>query len=398
MSSKLASAAELSPVAPASPNIRSCARCLYDETIPAIAFDGEGVCNYCRTYERMLAEYPGGAAGEAKLQEMVAEIKEAGRGKKYDCIVGVSGGCDSSYLVYRMVQYGLRPLAVHFDNTFNSPIATQNIHKVLGKLGVDLYTHVWSNKEADDLFRAFMLAGVKELETPTDIGFIATLYRAAVQHRVKYILEGHSYRTEGFTPPGWMYIDGKYIESVHARFGTMPLKTFPNLTLARFLAYTGIYGIKRLQPIFYMDYDKEEVKKLLSEKFGWQWYGGHHLENRMTIFFHTYYIPKRFREIDYRLVSNSALVRSGQITREEGLQLIREEVKYDPELVDMIKKRLGFSDAEFASVMAAPVKSYLDYETYRETFYKLRPLFWFLYKRNLVVESFYKKFCERKPI
>jgi len=376
-------------------NIVECQRCLYDETIPMIEFDESGVCNYCRNHERLERQFPTGKEGEAIIGPILEQIKQEGKGKKYDCVIGVSGGCDSSYLVYQMVERGLRPLAVHYDNTWNSPIATQNIHNVLSHLKVDLDTYVVNNREMDDLYRAFMLSGVKELEAPTDIALLTTLYRAAAKHGVHYIIDGQSFRTEGATPPGWMYMDGGYIQDIHRRFGRRQMKTFPNLTLARFIRYTAFHSIKRIQPLFYIHYQKEEAKKFLSENLGWKWYGGHHLENRMTTFFHTYWLPVRFG-LDFRLVNNSAMVRSGQMTRDEAKEVVRRPPDCDPELIDMVKKRLDLSDTEFDAVISSPHRSHLDYKTYRPAFAKLKLLFWLLYKQKKVPESFYRKFCEGK--
>jgi len=249
----------------------TCSRCIYNEDVPNIHFDDEGVCNYCRQIESLEAEYPTGEEGQSRLNKMIAEIKAAGKGKKYDAIIGVSGGCDSSYLVHEMVtKYGLRVLAAHFDNTWNSTIATENIHNVLEKLGVDLFTIVVDNKEYDDLYKAFFNAGVKDLETPTDIGLATTLYKAAEKFGIKYMIEGHSFRTEGVAPLGWIYMDGKYIESVHKQFGSVPMKTFPNLWLKDQLRWMMFSRIKKVRPLYYMDYDKEAAKKMLAEKYGWQ--------------------------------------------------------------------------------------------------------------------------------
>lgn len=378
------------------PTKQICTRCIYDNSIPIISFDEEGVCSYCRQMEAMELEYPTGAEGEAMLQKLVDEMKSAGRGKKYDAILGVSGGCDSSYLAHEMVtKYGLRILAVHYDNTWNSTIATENIHNVLDKLGVDLYTNVVNNKESDDIFRSFLKAGVKDIDCPTDIGFVTTLYQAAEKYGIKYKLDGASFRTEGIAPLGWIYMDGKYIETVQKKFGTYPLKTFPNMWLSDFLRWMIFGGIKSIRPIYYMDYDKEAAKKMLAEKYGWQWYGGHHLENRFTAFVHSYFFPTRWN-IDFRIAGYSAYCRNGWMTREEALRLMQEPPYIEPDLVDFVKKRLGFSDAEFEQIMNLPKKSFHDYRTYKQTFERLRPLFWLMYKMDLVPKSFYQKYTAKK--
>lgn len=376
--------------------MRRCTRCVYDETIPGITFDENGVCDYCHTHDQLNAEYPTGEEGRRRLEALASEIRAAGRGKRYDVVVGVSGGCDSSFLLYKARELGLRPLAVHFDNTWDSTIAVQNIHNVLKKLDVDLYTYVVDNEEYDDLYRSFMRAGVADIEAPTDIGLAATLYKACEKYAVKFMFEGHSFRTEGLSPLGWLYMDGKYISSVQKRYGTRRLKTFPNMPLVSFMKWTIFSGIRKIRPLYYMDYQKEQAKQLLARELGWQWYGGHHLENRFTAFYHSYFLPRRWG-YDGRLLGAAALVRSGQMTREEALAEIAEPQPYDPELIDLVKKRLGFSDAEFEQLMKMPRHTYREFDTYKRTFERMRPLFYLLYRAHRVPKSFYLKFTAPQP-
>jgi len=375
-------------------NKKMCKRCIYDENVPGIVFDEEGICNYCRTIEIMEKEYPMAENGHEILHKIIERIKHEGRKKKYDCMIGVSGGCDSSYMVYKMKEYGLRPLAVHFDNTWNSTIATENIKNVLKCLNVDLYTLVVDNKEYDDIYRSFLKAGVKDVEAPTDIAYAATLRIAAEKYGIKYILEGHNFRTEGISPLGTLYMDGKYIESVQNKFGTMKLKTYPNMKMARFLKWMIINKIKMIRPLYYVKYDKEEVMKFLAKDFGWKWYGGHHLENRFTAFYHSYFMPKRFG-IDSRLNGFSALIRSGQISREEGLNMMKQPPYLEDEIVSLVKKRLGFSDEEFDNIMNLPKKTFKDYKTYKKTFEYMRPFFWLMYKLDRIPKSFYDKYTRK---
>jgi N-acetyl sugar amidotransferase len=376
--------------------MKRCARCLYDETLPNITFDENGVCNYCHISDQLNKEYPTGEEGKRRLNVIANQIKKEGRRKRYDVVVGVSGGCDSSYMLYLAKQLGLRPLAVHFDNTWDSTVAVENIHNVLKNLDIDLYTYVVDNKEYDDIYRSFLKAGVLDIESPTDIGLASVLNMAAEKHGIKYIFEGHSFRTEGVAPLGWVYMDGKYVESVQKKYGTMPLKTYPNMLMPNFIKWTAILRLQKIRPLYYIDYVKKDAMTLLTEELGWKWYGGHHLENRFTTFWHTYFAPKRFG-IDSRLLGHAALVRSGQITRERGLQLLDQAQQYDPDLIEMVKKRLGFSDDEFSCLMTQEKKTYRDYKTYKKTFEWMRPFWWLMYKLNRVPKSFYMKFCFPDP-
>ncbi len=372
--------------------MKRCTRCLYDESVPGIKFDDAGICNYCRIHDRLSLEYPAGEEGMRRLRLIAAEIRQEGRRKKYDVVVGVSGGADSSYLVYLARQLGLRPLAVHFDNTWDSTVAVENIQAVLKKLDVDLWTYVVDNKEYDDIYRSFLKAGVPDTEAPTDIGLAAVLNMACEKFGVRYIFEGHSFRTEGVAPLGWIYMDGKYIQTVQETYGSLPLRTFPNMLMPNFIKWTAFLGIKKIRPLYYIDYVKKDAMSLMTRELGWEWYGGHHLENRFTAFWHTFYIPQRYGA-DLRQLGYSALVRSGQMTREQGLELLSQPIQFDPELVAMVKKRLGFSDQEFDELMCLPRKTYRDFRTYKKTFERMRPFWWLMYKLNRVPKSFYMKFC-----
>jgi hypothetical protein len=331
--------------------------------------------------------------GEKRILEIISKIKAEGKGKKYDCVIGVSGGTDSSYMVWWAIQNGLRPLAVHYDNTWNTSIATENIRKVLGKLNVDLYTHVCDNKEADDIFKAFFIAGVPEIEASTDLALAETMYRAAAKFKVKYVLEGHSFLAEGITPLGKNYFDGKYIKSIHKQFGKLPMKTYPLMTFSKFIRWTTLYRIQKIRPLWYIKYSKEEAKAFLEKEFGWQYYGGHHLENRMTAFFHGIYCPQKFN-IDYRNNSLSASVRSGNMDREAALHEYYETPPHiEPELLEYFKKRLGLTDSEYDVKMKETSRYWEEFPTYKKRFERLRPFFYILMKANLVPHSFYLKYC-----
>ena len=374
---------------------KMCSRCIITSDVPRAGLEESDVCFYCGLHDSLDAQYPIGPASLAALTGFAERIKREAKanGSAYDCILGVSGGTDSSFLAHMLVELGVKPLAVHFDNTWNSPTATGNIYTVLDKLGIDLETYVVDNTEYDDIYRAFMLAGVKDIEAPTDIGFMGVLYRAAEKHGIKHIVEGHSFRTEGISPMGWLYMDGGYIEDVHRQYGSVPMKTFPNMAFKDFLRWTTTSAIERTRPLYWFDYQKEDTKRFLAETYGWKWYGGHHLENRFTAFYHTYFLPKRW-QINFRQIELSALVRSGQLERDTAIEQFLAPRQGDAEIIAMVKKRLGFTDEEFDEVMSLPPRSYREFATYKRRFERLRPLFWLLWKLNRVPKSFYEKFCK----
>jgi len=376
-----------------------CSRCIYDENTPGIQFDDQGVCNYCKMIEDLKKQYKTGTEeGVSDFMLIVDRIKKHGKGKNYDCVVGVSGGTDSSFMLAKAVEWGLRPLAVHYDNTWNTAIATENIRKVTQKLGVDLYTHVVDNKESDDIFRSFFLACVPEVDGPTDIALAETMYRAASKVNIKYVLEAHSFIAEGVSPLGSAYVDGKYIKSIHKQFGKMKMKTFPNMDFWAFMKWTLFKRIRKIRPLWYIPYSKDEARKYLESEFCWQYYGGHHLENRMTAFNHSVWFPQKFG-IDQRNNSLSASVRAGLLTRESALKIYSEPPYIEPEIIDYLKKRLGLSGDEYESLVnGSTKKSYKDYKTYKKRFERLRPLFFILAKANLVPMSFYIKYTSKNEI
>lgn len=370
-----------------------CSRCIYDERVNGISFDEDGVCNYCKQVDSLMDQFgTGQKKGLEKLDQLVADIKKAGKGKKYDCMVGVSGGTDSSYMLFWALENGLRPLAVHYDNTWNTAIATENIRKVTAALDIDLYTIVIDNKESDDIYKAFFKASVAEIEASTDLALAETLYRAASKFGVKYVLEGHSFVTEGITPVGRNYFDGKYIKSIHKKFGKLPMKTYPLMTFSRFMYWTVFKRIKKVRPYWYMDYSKEDAKAFLEKEYDWKYYGGHHLENRMTAFYHSYYMPTKF-DSDLRNNTLSAQVRNGTKSREEAWKEYNSEPLLEDDLINYFKKRLQLSDQEFEETMKLAPKSWYEYPTYKKRFERLRPLFKILADASLVPMSFYLKYC-----
>ena len=280
-----------------------CSKGIWDDSIPGIIFDEKGASNFCKLQEQMMQDYPRGSKGELDWNNLVSEMKEAGKNNKYDCIIGVSGGVDSSYLLHIAHENGLRPLAVNLDNGFNSEIAVQNIYKVTKKLNIDLETYVIDYEEIKDLLRSYMKASMPWIDGPTDLAIKAVMYKVANLVDVKFILRGNDFRSEGKQPKEWTYSDDKQLKYLHKRFGNgIKLKTYPTLPYYK-IAYFGLVKkIRDVRPFYYLDYQKQMAKDLLVELYDWRDYGGHHHENLFTKFAMAYWLPLKFG-IDKRKIN-----------------------------------------------------------------------------------------------
>src|SRR5688572_7080014 len=304
---------------------RQCTRCVMDTTDPEITFDERGHCCHCVEFVNRRAKHTyHGEQSDAELDRMVESIIRAGKGSDYDAVVGVSGGVDSSYLTYIAKQRGLRLLAVHMDNGWNSEKAVINIKNVTRKLGVDYESYVLDWEEFKDLQLAFLRASVPEAETPTDIAIPAALHRVAAKYGIKYILSGSNLATEGMLPSSWHYDprDMKYFKHIHRRFGTKRLRKFPTFGYKTETYYKLIKGIRMVYPLNYVPYVKQEAIDLLTEKFGWKQYGGKHHESRYTKFIQSYYIYEKFG-IDYRRLGLSMQICEGDVCRNDGIEELR---------------------------------------------------------------------------
>jgi N-acetyl sugar amidotransferase len=366
--------------------MKICTKGVWDESIPGITFDEEGVSNFCQLQEKMMQEHPRGEKGRQDWDKLVEAMKAAGKGKKYDCLVGVSGGVDSSYLLHIAKEYGLRPLAVNLDNGFNSEIAVQNIFKVTSRLEIDLETYVIDYEEIKDLLRSYMKASVPWIDTPTDLAIKATMYKIADQEGIKFILRGNDFRSEGKQPKEWTYSDAKQLLYIHRTFGSgIRLKTYPLLTLPRMI-YSGLVrGIRDVRPYYYLSYQKQEAKKMLMETYDWKDYGGHHHENLFTKFTMAYWLPQKFG-IDKRKINLSAQVLSGAITREEALAQLRAPFASDTELAAMREytiKKLELTPSEFQQIWDSPNKLTFEYPSN----YNL--IFWLTDTFSLILKKLY---------
>jgi N-acetyl sugar amidotransferase len=377
-------------------SVIECSRCIFDDTFPSIEFDENGECNYCYSHDELDEMYPIGFEGMKRLMILFKEIKESGKNNPFDCVVGLSGGKDSSYLLHIVVKMGLRPIAVHYDNGWDTQLAKRNIRRIIEILEVPLVNYRVKQNEVDDIIRSFLLSHTQDAEAATDLGLVKCLFQIADTYGVKYILDGHSFRTEGMAPIEWSYMDGRYIKSVHAKRGIIPLKTYPLLTITDQIWY-GLKGIKRPRPLYYIDYISKYVQNFLEDTYGWEWYGGHHLENTYTAFFDYYY---RYNKLGYdgRLVELSALIRSKQITKKEAKHEMQKPIlpkEYEESLLSEIKSRLRFNDDTFDFIMRKDLyKNNQNWPTYREYFRLLKPLFWMMAKTKRIPDSFYLKYCK----
>jgi len=348
-----------------------------DTSDPNIEFNDGGVCNHCIRYENELHRrvFIEPEASE-KLKDLVEKIKSSGKGKEYDCIIGVSGGVDSTYVAYLTKKLGIRPLAVHFDNGWNSELAVSNIEKTLDHLGIDLYTYVIDWEEFKDLQLSFLKASTPDGEIPTDHAINALLFREANKRGIKYIVNGMNFASESISVPGWAYghSDWKYIKSVQEKFGSAKLKRYPKYTFYNLFWWNIIRQIKVVSILNYINYKKDDVMKVLQNELGWVYYGGKHYESVYTRFFQGYILPKKFG-IDKRKAHLSDLIKSGQISREDALVEL-EKPGYDEQLFrqDMafVIKKFELNRASFKEIMNLPVKTFRDYPNNFERVQRLK--------------------------
>ncbi len=333
--------------------MRRCTKGIWDETIPGITFDENGVSNFCKLQEIMMKDYPRGEKGKEDWRALVDKMKQSSGKSGYHCIIGVSGGVDSSYLMLLLKKEGLNPLAVNLDNGFNSKIAVQNIYKITKKLNIDLETYVIDYEEIKDLLRSYIRARMPWIDTPTDMAIKAVMYKIALKEDVRFIIRGNDFRSEGKQPKEWTYSDAKQLKYIHKKFGEgVKLKTYPMLSFSKMVYAAFIKKVKDIRPFYYLDYNKQDAKKMLIEQYGWVDYGGHHHENLFTKFAMAYWLPKKFN-IDKRLINLSAQVLSGAISREEALSLIEKpfaSYKELEELKEYTIKKLSISSEEFDKI------------------------------------------------
>lgn len=351
------------------PDYQICTHCVMDTSDPGIVFDEKGVCDHCNGFSNDVApNWKQGAEGKAELAKIVEQIKASGKGKEFDCILGLSGGLDSSYMLHLIVtEFGLRPLVFHVDGGWNTDIAVNNIQMLVEKLGLDLYTEVINWHDMRDFQLAFFKSGVPHLDIPQDHAFIATLYHFAAKHGIKYIMNGGNFSTECVRNPlEWLYhgTDMAQINDIRRRFCTRPLKAYPFSSILYHKVYLRyLKDVKVVKPLNLLPYTKQIAIDTLSEKYGWRAYPQKHFESRFTKFFEGYWLPTRFG-YDTRRVQYSSLIQTGQMTRQDALEQLKKPA-YDPATIDeefeYIATKLGISVEELRSYHTMPLKTYRDY-------------------------------------
>lgn len=349
--------------------MKRCTRCVMDDRADqTITFDENGVCNYCT---RALADaqnvwFPN-AQGQEKLNALLSQIREAGKGRKYDCIMGISGGLDSSYLAYLGSKWGLRILGVHVDDGFDTDISKNNIQKLCKAAKIDLVTITPDAEQFNDLTRAYMLAGVPNLATPQDNVLFACLYSYMREHRIKYFLTGANFALESILQRGNTYTpyDTVNIRAIHRRFGRKSIRKLKLISRYRVILEKKLLGVQTVAPLNLVPYERDQAFKELADFCGFQYYGSKHLENILTAFIQLYWFPKKFG-VDKRTSHLSSMIVSGQMSRADALAELEKPVcdeRLLAEYIRIVKQRLDISDAEFEQIMAAPAKQHTDYPT-----------------------------------
>jgi len=347
-----------------------CSNCVMDTSAPKIVFDKDGICEYCNNYKNnILSHWNPEGMGQEKLEPILNKIIKEGKNKSHDCLIGVSGGADSSYLVHlAKKKLGLNPLIFHVDAGWNSIISVNNIEKLIDSLGLDLFTEVVDWSEMQDLQLSFFKAQVPHLDAPQDHVFFASLYNFAVKHKIKYILTGGNYSTECIREPlDWIYhaSDLRQLKNIHQQFGTVPLSSFPTSDIFKSnIYYKYVKGMKVVRPLDYFPYKVSEAMKELKNIYGWKPYKHKHYESRFTRFFEGYWLPQKFG-YDKRKTHFSSLILTGQMTRNDAMEELKKPA-YDPEDMrkdfEFVAKKLGLTSNELDKIMRGENRTYKNYK------------------------------------
>lgn len=368
-----------------------CARCVMDTSDPQIVFDEDGVCNHCRYFDDVVKPrwFPNDEGGR-RLDAIVQRIKQEGAGKRYDCIIGLSGGADSSYLALKVHDLGLRPLVLHVDAGWNSELAVRNIEVLLKHCGWDLETVVIDWEQMRDLQIAYLTSGVSNQDVPQDHAFFAALYRYAIKNKIHYVLMGGNIATESIFPHSWHHsaMDLRNLRAIHRRFGSVPLRTFPTISFWEYYFwFPFVKRLKVIRPLNYMPYTSRSAIREL-EALGWRNYGRKHGESVFTRFFQNHYLVMRYG-YDSRRPHLSSLVLAGEITRDEALAELAEPLYSEDELNadrTYIRKKLRLSEEEWQTYLHAPRHRATEFPS-NERLYRLMKLAQGFVERRLVHRS-----------
>ena len=369
-----------------------------DTTAPGITFNADGTCSFCDVHDRMEAAFPLGETGRETVRLQADEMRRAGRNRRYDCVVGLSGGRDSTYtLWYCVTRLKLRPLAVHFNDGFGNPVAGENMVRTCQRLGVELRTITSDWRESKDLEIAFLKASVPDMEEGTDLGIATALYGVAAKEGLRHLIIGQSFRTEGIAPLSWNFLDGRYLRAVHKQFGTVPLRRWQpadpgfNLGVKEMFYYAFVRRIKTVTLLYHLDYVRTEVDEILVRELAWKSPGAHYSDDLYQSLI--YYLNRIKFNIDRRLFNYSALVRSGQMSREVALHRISSVNSIeDDSVITLCIKRMGLTRAEFDVIVDAPVKTFHDYANNYALLKLLRGPIKLMSQLNLIPESAYDKY------
>lgn len=379
-------------------NFQECTRCVQDTTVPGIEFDENGICNFCHGHDQLTKIFPNDERGQLFLNNLFENIKKDGKHKSYDCVVGISGGRDSTYLLWCCVKlWKLRPLAVHFNDGFDNPVAGENMLKAVEKLGVKLITITSDWREGKDLKITFLKASTPDLNLGTDIGIASSIYSVAHKEGIKHILIGQSFRTEGIKPLSWAFFDGDYLRNVQKELGTVELRKWKaddagfNFGVKELFYYSVIKGIKTYTPFYYFPYIRKEGQAIIENELDWVYPGAHYFDDLYHALIK--YIHRVKFNIDMNMNSDSGMVRSGQLEREVALK--RKHGVYaieDPKVIDLCIKRLALSKEEFESYMQLPLKTFRNYKTSYNIIRWMRIPIYILSQLHLIPKITYYKY------
>jgi N-acetyl sugar amidotransferase len=359
---------------------QECVRCVMNTSDPWITFNEDGLCNHCQGYDTYISNIGTLEEQQKILDKMVAQMKSDGKGKDYDCIMGLSGGVDSSYLAwFAVTQLKLRPLVVHVDAGWNSELAVNNIQNIVQRLDLDMHTLVIDWQEIRDLQRAYFRAGIANLDVPQDHSFIASLYREARKYGIKHILNGGNMQTESILPNAWGYdaSDSVSLKAIHKKFGSTKLKNYPTINIfEQYIYYPFMQNMRVHRPLEFIDYSKDSAKKLLMEELGWRDYGGKHYESVFTKFFQAHYLPTKFG-YDKRLAHFASLIVSGQMTKLQAREELQKPL-YDPRELEEDKafwlKKLDITQSEYEKIMSEKPNSYTDFANNESILQRLKTI------------------------